>query len=81
MAFEPKTPVARALWLEHMKPEGPSGGRTVCQVAKLCDLTCQQVTDILYSRAAVDAETAVLLADGLNTTAEYWLRLQGVIKD
>jgi len=74
--YTPKTPVAIELYWRFIQPLGI----TVCQVAERTDLTCQQVVDILYGRLEVDAEIAVALADGLDTSAEHWLRLQGVIK-
>jgi plasmid maintenance system antidote protein VapI len=73
--FIPKTPVAVELYERFIKPDG----RTVCAVADLCDLTCQQVVDLLYGRLNVTPEIAVALADGLDTSAEHWLKLQGVI--
>lgn len=70
-SFVPRTGVAQALYARMQKR-----GLTVCQVARLCDdLTCQEVVDLLYGRIEVTPERALALADGFDTTAEYWLRL------
>ncbi len=71
MKYVPRSAVARELWTVHMQPHG----RTVCQVATLCDLSCQEIVDLLYDRVEMTPERAVALADGLDTTAEFWLQL------
>lgn len=66
------TPPGEMLLEEFLKP---SGITQVALAAKM-GVPIQRVNGIISGRRAVTAETAILLARAMGTTAELWLNLQ-----
>ena len=57
---------------EFMVPLGLSGRALAAELG----IPANRLTEIIAARRAITAETALLLADRLGTTAEFWLGLQ-----
>lgn len=53
-----------------------SRGLSQTELARRMSMPVQRVNTIVHGRRRIDAETAVLLGEALNTTAELWMGLQ-----
>lgn len=67
----PSTP-GEILREEFLNPKG----LTQAQIAEAMGVPIQRINLLVNGRRAVTAETAILLAEALGTTPEFWLNLQ-----
>lgn len=58
--------------LDFMEPRGV----LAIALAKLAGVFTDRVSAILHVRRAITAETALLLADAVGATAEFWINLR-----
>jgi addiction module HigA family antidote len=70
-SLEAVTP-GEVLRIEFMEPLGLSARA----LARDLQVPANRITEIIRGERVVTAETALLLADRLGTTAEFWLNLQ-----
>jgi len=68
----PPTSPGEMLLEEFLRPHG----LTQIDMAKRMGVPIQRVNGIINGRRAISAETAILLAMVLGTSAEFWLGLQ-----
>jgi addiction module HigA family antidote len=70
----PPTPPGEILLEEFLKPLG----MTQVALAEKMGVPIQRVNTLVNGKRGVTAETAILLADVLDTTPEFWMNLQVV---
>jgi addiction module HigA family antidote len=70
----PPTPPGEILLEEFLKPLG----MTQVALAEKMGVPIQRVNTLVNGKRSVTAETAILLADVLDTTPEFWMNLQVV---
>ena len=70
----PPTPPGEILLEEFLKPLG----MTQILLAQKMGVPIQRVNTLVNGKRGVTAETAILLADVLDTTPEFWMNLQVV---
>ncbi len=68
----PPTPPGEILLEEFLKPLG----MTQVSLAESMGVPIQRVNTLVNGKRGVTAETAILLADALHTTPEFWMNLQ-----
>ena len=68
----PPTPPGEILLEEFLKPLG----MTQVALAEKMGVPIQRVNTLVNGKRGVTAETAILLADVLGTTPEFWMNLQ-----
>jgi addiction module HigA family antidote len=68
---QPSSP-GEILLKEFLEPAGLSQ----VELARRLEIPIQRINTIVNEKRAITAETALLLADALGTTAEFWLNLQ-----
>jgi addiction module HigA family antidote len=68
----PPTPPGEILLEEFLKPLG----MTQILLAQKMGVPVQRVNTLVNGKRGVSAETAILLADVLDTTPEFWMNLQ-----
>jgi addiction module HigA family antidote len=68
----PPTPPGEMLLEEFLRPRGI----TQVQLASRMGVPIQRVNTIVNGKRGITAETAVLLAEALDTTPEFWMALQ-----
>jgi addiction module HigA family antidote len=68
----PPTPPGEILLEEFLKPLG----MTQVALAEKMSVPIQRVNTLVNGKRGVTAETAILLADALGTTPEFWMNLQ-----
>jgi addiction module HigA family antidote len=68
----PPTPPGELLLEEYLKPRGVSQ----VELAARMGVPVQRVNTIVNGKRGITADTAVLLAEALDTTPELWMGLQ-----
>jgi addiction module HigA family antidote len=68
----PPTPPGELLLEEYLKPRGV----TQVALAARMGVPIQRVNTIVNGKRGISAETAILLAEALDTTPEFWMGLQ-----
>ncbi|MGB8931037.1 MAG: HigA family addiction module antitoxin [Anaeromyxobacteraceae bacterium] len=68
----PPTPPGEMLLEEYLKPRGV----TQVALAARMGVPIQRVNTIVNGKRGITAETAILLAEALDTTPEFWMGLQ-----
>lgn len=68
----PPTPPGEMLLEEYLKPRGV----TQVALAARMRVPIQRVNTIVNGKRGITAETAILLAEALDTTPEFWMGLQ-----
>ncbi len=68
----PPTPPGEMLLEEFLRPRGV----TQVELASRMGVPIQRVNTIVNGKRGVTAETAILLAEALDTTPEFWMGLQ-----
>ncbi len=69
---QPPTPPGEILAASFMLPRGLSP----TSLARVLQVPVNRITDILSGKRRITAQTALLLATYLDTSPEFWLRLQ-----
>jgi antitoxin HigA-1 len=68
----PPTPPGEMLLEEYLRPRGI----TQVELASRMRVPIQRVNTIVNGKRGITAETAILLAEALNTSPEFWMGLQ-----
>ncbi len=63
---------------EHLAEELTALSMSAAELARQLDVPTNRITEILNGRRAITGDTALRLAHFFGTTAEFWLKLQGL---